>query len=69
MFAKTQIKKGGKLQIISLQDKIHTYRYNWIQHLHRMQPLKLPEQMPTSRLKIIISTDVGKVGANKFRRD
>jgi len=26
MFAKTQIKKGGKLQIISLQDKIHTYR-------------------------------------------
>jgi hypothetical protein len=34
-----------------------------------MQPLKLPEQMPTSRLKIIISTDLGKVGANKFRRD
>jgi len=53
MLAKTQIKKGAKLQIISLQDKIHTYRQNWIQHLYRMQPLKFPVQMPTSRLKII----------------
>jgi len=26
-----------------------------------MQPLKLPEQMPTSRLKIIISTDMAKL--------
>jgi hypothetical protein len=40
-----------ELHVTPLEEKLCTYRHNWVQHVHRMEVYRLPKQLPNHHPK------------------